>query len=1242
MKIIAVRIKNLASLEGFTEIDFTAEPLCSAGIFAITGATGAGKSTILDAICLALYSKTPRYLQAKESGIEIQDVQGSSMSQGDVRSILRDGTADGFAEVDFVGVDKEYYRANWSVRRARNKIEGSMQSDTLLLKNITSNLEIPGRKNELLKEIERLVGLNFEQFTRSVLLAQGDFTAFMKANKDEKSSLLEKLTGTHIYSEISKKIYERFKGEEYNLRDLNSKKEGILALSSEEIAIIKNQQIELRETLQQHEVAIEKLTAEVLWHNQNTEYARNVELSSKNLESALQIQESAKSRRTQLQLVDHSQVTKSWFDRYTLDRQNKIEREKNVADIQNNIVKYNIVKSELAAQSQALELDSLSKAQHLAAAIPQLEKAKMLDILIAEVIKQVRVANTDFEKAAQNKRDLTSVLNAENSSLKILTDDRDKVAGWLRENKDKQRIADDSQIIISKLTDAAKNLRLKIDVEQRIQVINGYIKLVEKTLENLQISCKAYAKEYSILERNLADDRKVELLFPIEKIELTRNELELQLQKTVDARASWIEFSNAITDYSFVKTKLESTSNALKQNQLELQSVSDKLKIQTAEKEASAKMLHHARVSATQSVEELRKILVGNEPCPVCGSTNHPYAQHNPSLDIVLHSLENSYKEVESRYIDTLRQHSSLEQLCISAQIIIDDLSAESIIKKKQTDLKQNIWQLQMPGGMNTNQAGAEVKWFDEKLVELREQQAQIKKDIQEHSEHVKKVEAVKSALEKVKEKRASNSMEIKTAENSLAILKEKLTDRVIEENRLTSEIEVLKAWANPYFTAENWMRNWDSDPDGFTTKIELFASEYKSKHKALDEFLKESELLAGKISELNKQFKLVETDFKQKLEVKETKSAEFHKLKSARALLFNGRDVTTVHSELVYEVDTVQQNIKENTEKRNQIDINLIKSETERAQLELEIHRLTTDIQKNLSSMQHWLKSYNRDNKQSITLDGLSELLRISQDDIRKEKIALQSIDNHVLTASSALTEHKNSSAQHQLKKISSREFDEIKESLHILKTIFNEQKQLENQTTFKLEQDSINKERIGDLLLEIDTQAKITENWSKLNEIIGSSDGKKFRQIAQEYTLDALLSFANVHLESLTSRYQIERIPATLALQIIDQDMGDEVRTVYSLSGGESFLVSLALALGLASLSSNKMKVESLFIDEGFGSLDPNTLNIAMDALERLHNQGRKVGVISHVQEMTERIPVQIKVSKMASGKSKVEILG
>jgi len=223
MKILAIRMKNLASLDGESEIDFTKEPLKSAGIFAITGPTGSGKSTILDALCLALFAKTPRYVQASEQGIVVQDVGTQTISQSDARGILRRGSAEGFAEVDFIGIDGFAYRANWSIRRARNKPEGSLQNYEMSLTRIEANTVIPGRKTELLNEIERLLGLSFDQFTRSVLLAQGDFTAFMKAHKNEKAELLEKLTGTQIYAQISAKIYEKNKEQVNEIQKLKDK-----------------------------------------------------------------------------------------------------------------------------------------------------------------------------------------------------------------------------------------------------------------------------------------------------------------------------------------------------------------------------------------------------------------------------------------------------------------------------------------------------------------------------------------------------------------------------------------------------------------------------------------------------------------------------------------------------------------------------------------------------------------------------------------------------------------------------------------------------------------------------------------------------------------------------------------------------------------------------------------------------------------------------------------------------------
>jgi exonuclease SbcC len=194
------------------------------------------------------------------------------------------------------------------------------------------------------------------------------------------------------------------------------------------------------------------------------------------------------------------------------------------------------------------------------------------------------------------------------------------------------------------------------------------------------------------------------------------------------------------------------------------------------------------------------------------------------------------------------------------------------------------------------------------------------------------------------------------------------------------------------------------------------------------------------------------------------------------------------------------------------------------------------------------------------------------------------------------------------------------------------------------RIREDEQRRERARSMMAEIERQRAIEERWAKLAELIGSADGKKFRNYAQQFTLDVLLGYANTHLAQLARRYRLERVVSTagpsLALMVRDQDMGGEVRSVNSLSGGESFLVSLALALGLASLSSNRVKVESLFIDEGFGSLDSDTLGVAMDALDALQSLGRKVGVISHVQEMTERIATKVLVRPAGGGSSAVTV--
>ena len=262
MKILAIRLKNLASIEGLFEVDFLKEPLCSAGIFAISGPTGAGKSTILDALCLALYDKTPRFAASGEN-LYLADVGDSQVNQSDVKNILRRGTGEGFAEVDFLGVTGHRYRSHWRVRRARSKPTGSLQAQFMQVFDLDAEEELQGTKTELLNQLVALVGLTYEQFTRTVLLAQNDFATFLKSREAAKAELLEKLTGTEIYSRISREVYSRCKQAEDVLNQLKRTVSMIEILPGEEWQALQKEKERLKEEREKGTKALAELNAQL-------------------------------------------------------------------------------------------------------------------------------------------------------------------------------------------------------------------------------------------------------------------------------------------------------------------------------------------------------------------------------------------------------------------------------------------------------------------------------------------------------------------------------------------------------------------------------------------------------------------------------------------------------------------------------------------------------------------------------------------------------------------------------------------------------------------------------------------------------------------------------------------------------------------------------------------------------------------------------------------------------------------
>jgi len=222
----------------------------------------------------------------------------------------------------------------------------------------------------------------------------------------------------------------------------------------------------------------------------------------------------------------------------------------------------------------------------------------------------------------------------------------------------------------------------------------------------------------------------------------------------------------------------------------------------------------------------------------------------------------------------------------------------------------------------------------------------------------------------------------------------------------------------------------------------------------------------------------------------------------------------------------------------------------------------------------------------------------------------------------------------------------DELLEELTLRLESFNDAISQLNQDIGSLkavlEQDKRLKLKFAELAAKIEIQKKEFIKWDKISSLIGSADGQKFKRFAQGLTLARLTVLANRHLSKLSDRYQILKSNINnLELLIVDGYQADVVRPMATLSGGESFLVSLALALGLSDLASRKVQINSLFIDEGFGTLDADTLDLAIAALENLQAKGKTIGIISHVEALKERIGTQIQLKKQPGGSSKIKIV-
>lgn len=955
MKILAIRLKNLTSIEGMVEVDFTAEPLHSAGIFAISGPTGAGKSTLLDALCLALYDKAPRFATSVES-VNLADVGDNQINQSDVRNLLRRGTSDGYAEVDFLGIDGRRYRSRWSVRRTRNKISGSLQPQTLEVKELDTEKEFQGTKKELLIQLVELVGLTYEQFTRTVLLAQNDFATFLKSKGAAKAELLEKLTGTGVYSRISQEVYARNKAAQEEVTLIQNRMNVIELMPEEELLALQKE----KELLAEKRVTGIKLLAE-----------QNEQL---NVVRSLKMQE----------------------DLWKKKQQEEQEEQARLKMLQGALASQEEGLVHFKAQWEAIQ--------------PDLKKARQLDI-------QIQSQQDSYTQSKQ-------MLQSANKQVS--------------EQEQKMRMATEQlQVSYSSLNRLLNHVGIKevLQLEQVEEILRQ---------EENKLTAGVNTNEERLLRLNSFG-------YPL----LTEEQMKLQKELTRQQNIRQLTETQTKTKAEIERLEKE-TTDCLKQ-----------LTEQETALKVTQRLYENARMAVGKDVKALRQQLQEGEACPVCGSTAHPYHQEQEVVDTLFRSIEQEYN---------------------AAVANCQQINNRSVVLQRD--------------------------WTHQKMVDgqIGEQLAAL----------------YKAGID------AGNEEQIQHRLTELA-------ERILEYRNLYAE----------------WQR---SDEE---------IKKMRAHCEALRENVSLCRLAMQKVSSAKEQLLLLQNTASAEQKRFEVIEKALNVLRQERSQLLKGKSADEAEAVVA----------------KREKELNLA---LEKARKEVEaVHNRLSGLQGEMKQITLAIGELQEQYKKIESPEQLPEIIKKQQEENLNTERALSTMEARLL-------------------------------------------------------QQAKNKLTVEQIVKELAEKQTIAERWAKLNKLIGSADGAKFKVIAQSYTLNLLLLHANKHLSYLSKRYKLQQVPDTLALQVIDCDMCDEIRTVYSLSGGESFLISLALALGLSSLSSNNLKVESLFIDEGFGSLDAESLRTAMEALEQLQMQGRKIGVISHVQEMSERISVQVQVHKKVNGKSVLTVVG
>lgn len=1227
MRILAIRGKDLASLAGEFEIPLDADPLSTSGVFAVVGKTGAGKSTLLDALCLPLFDATPR-LDAR-GGAPIGDEGGvDRYPANDVRNLVRKGATSAYAEVDFIGVDGHAYRARWEASRAYDKLDRELKVRALVFTRIDTGARVADGKKAVKQAIVDKLGLTFEQARRSMLLAQNEFARFLSASGDERAQLLEQITGTEIYSHLSRAAFERAREARTELEKQQARLGEDAPLAEEARAELETEVTSLRSAAKAKRSELEALEAAAAWRVQEQKLQLDLGEAKTDLAEAVRIHaESAELAR------DLEEVRAAERLRPLRDEVLRAQNGERVATQRLEDARAAVAQAEAHIEAHAPVLDAAKacavEAQAaLESARPSLHDARGLDAKLEPLQTAASKAIAQLRKVAEEGLSVARSQASLPAALARVDRATGEAEAWLSEHAADERLATQWDRALAELRQllSARDAAKRAEAER--ERLTGKHELAQQAKLEAEAALTDARDHLAKLETLHAEahDQRGHLLTGRD---LDREEATLRQRETKLGAARDLASRHAAT-----LAGRTGNANALAKLVVDQQATDARIEELRAE-EPVLRATHAVRdrayeqARASLALSDHRAELRPGEPCPLCGSEEHPYAagvqldglvqdfrRQRDESDEAVRALERSLASLSET-----SKHQGEQATTLRDALAAQDAALERIVHSWRASAREL--------GHADDVCDLDVEWADllGRQAGLRFARAEVRRlddAVTQVSAQTRKAhraaEALRTQLEEATE--AASKIERRSAE--------------AEAKRLAAHDDATtRATSIDAFLGTDWRAPFDADAQAFLAEGEALATEWKLRTTARDEARERRRELDGEAAALAAELARLVPAYAEAREAAESLERQVTDLRAKRQTLFGGRPADAVEAELTHACNAAAAEAKELDVRHASLRETCAGAHAAAKAAE----------QTHTESVKHTAESIENRNAAlrdaEITLEQLEARLARGSEWIAETQTELQRRADEVTKSQALFDERQQKLTLHHDAR-PDLDFDALDARREAVAGEVDVADQLFLQAHVRLEHDDARRARTAELreqLVGAETEARL---WDRMKELIGSADGKRFRVFAQSLTLDVLLERANEDLARLHPRYQLQRVPGNdLELQVVDRDMGDSIRGIKSLSGGETFIASLALALGLASLTASRTTVETLFIDEGFGSLDPECLELVLQVLDGLGAQRRQVGVISHVDAIAERFLAQVRVEDLGGGRSRVRVV-